>query len=73
MAAVHIGIAAQTPAGLIVPVVRHAEARDLFACAAEINRLAEAAKAGTATREELSARPSPSPRSARWAALPPRR
>jgi 2-oxoisovalerate dehydrogenase E2 component (dihydrolipoyl transacylase) len=52
--AVHIGIAAQTPAGLVVPVVRHAEARDLFDCAAEVNRLAEAAKAGTATREELS-------------------
>jgi 2-oxoisovalerate dehydrogenase E2 component (dihydrolipoyl transacylase) len=52
--AVHIGMAAQTPGGLVVPVVRHAEARDLFDCAAEINRLAEAAKAGTATREELS-------------------
>ncbi len=52
--AVHVGIAAQTPGGLVVPVVRHAEARDLFDCAAEINRLAEAAKAGTATREELS-------------------
>jgi 2-oxoisovalerate dehydrogenase E2 component (dihydrolipoyl transacylase) len=52
--AVHIGIAAQTPAGLVVPVVRHAEARDLFDCAAEVNRLAEAAKAGIATREELS-------------------
>jgi 2-oxoisovalerate dehydrogenase E2 component (dihydrolipoyl transacylase) len=52
--AVHIGIAAQTPAGLVVPVVRHAEARDLWDCAAEVNRLAEAAKAGSATREELS-------------------
>jgi 2-oxoisovalerate dehydrogenase E2 component (dihydrolipoyl transacylase) len=52
--AVHIGIAAQTPGGLVVPVVRHAEARDLFDCATEVNRLAEAAKAGTATREELS-------------------
>jgi 2-oxoisovalerate dehydrogenase E2 component (dihydrolipoyl transacylase) len=51
---VHIGIAAQTPNGLVVPVVKHAEARDLWNCAAEINRLAEAAKAGTATREELS-------------------
>ncbi|MBL8583083.1 MAG: 2-oxo acid dehydrogenase subunit E2 [Rhizobiaceae bacterium] len=51
---VHIGMAAQTPAGLVVPVVRHAEARDLWDCAAEVNRLAEAAKAGTATREELS-------------------
>jgi 2-oxoisovalerate dehydrogenase E2 component (dihydrolipoyl transacylase) len=51
---VHVGIAAQTPAGLVVPVLRHAEARDLWDCAAEVNRLAEAAKAGTATREELS-------------------
>jgi 2-oxoisovalerate dehydrogenase E2 component (dihydrolipoyl transacylase) len=50
---VHIGIAAQTPNGLVVPVVKHAEARDLWGCAAEVNRLAEAAKAGTATREEL--------------------
>lgn len=52
-AAVHIGIAAQTPSGLVVPVVRHAEARDLFDCAAEAARLADAARNGTATREEL--------------------
>ncbi|MBZ9675228.1 dihydrolipoamide acetyltransferase family protein [Mesorhizobium sp. ES1-1] len=51
---VHIGIAAQTPSGLVVPVVRHAEARDIWDCAAELNRLAEAAKSGTATRDELS-------------------
>ncbi|MBI1619786.1 dihydrolipoamide acetyltransferase family protein [Aquamicrobium zhengzhouense] len=51
---VHIGIAAQTPSGLVVPVVRHAEARDLWDCAVEVNRLADAAKSGTATREELS-------------------
>lgn len=51
---VDIGIATQTPAGLMVPVVRHAEARDVWDCAAEINRLAEAAKDGTATREELT-------------------
>jgi 2-oxoisovalerate dehydrogenase E2 component (dihydrolipoyl transacylase) len=51
---VHIGIAAQTSAGLMVPVVRHVEARDLWSCGAELNRLADAAKAGTATREELS-------------------
>ena len=50
---VHIGIAAQTPVGLVVPVVRHAEALDLWGCAAEMIRLTEAAKAGTATREEL--------------------
>ncbi|MHA6686064.1 dihydrolipoamide acetyltransferase family protein [Mesorhizobium sp. A556] len=51
---VHIGIAAQTPSGLMVPVVRHAEVRDIFDCGAEVSRLAEAAKSGTATREELS-------------------
>jgi 2-oxoisovalerate dehydrogenase E2 component (dihydrolipoyl transacylase) len=50
---VHIGIATQTPSGLMVPVVKHAEARDLWDCAAELNRLAEAAKAGTASREDL--------------------
>ncbi|MDX8501318.1 dihydrolipoamide acetyltransferase family protein [Mesorhizobium sp. VK4C] len=51
---IHIGIAAQTPTGLVVPVVKHAEARDLWDCAAEVNRLADAAKSGTATRDELS-------------------
>ncbi|BCH22131.1 dihydrolipoamide acetyltransferase family protein [Mesorhizobium sp. L-8-3] len=51
---VHIGIAAQTPSGLVVPVVKHAEARDIWDCGTEVNRLAEAAKAGTATREELT-------------------
>jgi 2-oxoisovalerate dehydrogenase E2 component (dihydrolipoyl transacylase) len=51
---VHIGIAAQTQAGLLVPVVRHAEALDLWGCGAKLNRLAEAAKKGTATRDELS-------------------
>ena len=51
---VHIGIATQTPAGLMVPVVRHCEARGLWECAAEVQRLAEAARAGTATRTELS-------------------
>jgi 2-oxoisovalerate dehydrogenase E2 component (dihydrolipoyl transacylase) len=51
---VHIGIATQTPAGLMVPVVRHCEARGLWQCAAEVQRLAEAAREGTATRAELS-------------------
>jgi 2-oxoisovalerate dehydrogenase E2 component (dihydrolipoyl transacylase) len=51
---VHIGIATQTPGGLMVPVVRHAEARDIWDCAAEVARLSEAARAGTASREELS-------------------
>ncbi len=52
--AVHIGIATQTQAGLMVPVLRHAEARDLWSSAAEIARLAEAARAGKATRAELA-------------------
>jgi 2-oxoisovalerate dehydrogenase E2 component (dihydrolipoyl transacylase) len=52
--AVHIGVAAQTESGLMVPVVRHAEARDLWSSAAEVARLAEAARTGKATREELS-------------------
>jgi len=51
--AVHLGIATQTDAGLMVPVVRHAEARDLWASAAEVARLAEAARKGKATRDEL--------------------
>lgn len=51
---VHVGIATQTDAGLMVPVVRHVEARDLWDCAAELTRLSEAARSGTATREELT-------------------
>jgi 2-oxoisovalerate dehydrogenase E2 component (dihydrolipoyl transacylase) len=52
--AVHVGIATQAPAGLMVPVLRHAEARDLWSSATEIARLADAARAGRATRDELS-------------------
>lgn len=52
--AVHIGIATQTAAGLAVPVVKHAEARGIWDCASEMNRLAEATRAGTATRDELT-------------------
>ncbi|WP_273793142.1 dihydrolipoamide acetyltransferase family protein [Brucella anthropi] len=51
---VHIGIATQTPNGLIVPVVRHAESMSVFAAASELSRVAEAARNGTAKREELS-------------------
>ena len=53
-AGIHIGVAAQTSAGLLVPVVRHVESLDLWDCAAEVGRLAEAARTGAATREELS-------------------
>ena len=52
--AVHIGIATQTDAGLAVPVLRHAESRDLWATATEIARLAEVTRSARATREELS-------------------
>ena len=53
-AAVHIGIATQTDGGLMVAVVPHAEARDLWSNAAEVARLSGAARAGKARREELS-------------------
>lgn len=52
--AVHIGIATQTGNGLVVPVVRNVEARDLWSCASEVARLAEATRAGKATLEELT-------------------
>jgi len=52
--AVHLGIATQTEGGLMVPVLRHAESRDLWACALEVLRLSEAARSGKATRDELS-------------------
>ena len=50
----HIGIATQTANGLIVPVVRHAEARDVWDCAAEVARLAAAARDNKASSDELS-------------------
>jgi 2-oxoisovalerate dehydrogenase E2 component (dihydrolipoyl transacylase) len=52
--AVHLGIATQTDGGLMVPVIRHAETLDLWACAAEIGRLAEAARTNKASRDELT-------------------
>lgn len=51
---VHIGIATQTDSGLMVPVVRNAEARDPWASAAEVLRLAGAARGGKAVRDELT-------------------
>ncbi len=50
---VHVGIATQTPSGLMVPVVRHAEANSLWDNASEIARLAEAARNASAERAEL--------------------
>lgn len=52
--AVHLGVATQTSAGLMVPVVRQAQALDLWTSAAEVARLAEAARSGKATRDELT-------------------
>lgn len=52
--AVHIGIATQSDGGLMVPVMRHAEARDVWSMAAEIARLAQAVRSGSAGRDELS-------------------
>ena len=52
--AVHIGIATQSDGGLMVPVMRHAETRDLWSMAAEIGRLAQAVRSGGAGRDELS-------------------
>jgi 2-oxoisovalerate dehydrogenase E2 component (dihydrolipoyl transacylase) len=51
--AVHVGVATQTPDGLKVPVVKHAEARSLHDLAAEIRRVSEAARTNKAARDEL--------------------
>jgi 2-oxoisovalerate dehydrogenase E2 component (dihydrolipoyl transacylase) len=52
--ALHAGIATQTPAGLVVPVMKDAQRLSLWQRAAELRRLADAARAGKATRAELS-------------------
>ncbi|RON50577.1 branched-chain alpha-keto acid dehydrogenase subunit E2 [Pseudomonas frederiksbergensis] len=54
LGAVHVGVATQSDIGLMVPVVRHAEARSLWDSAQEISRLATAARNGKASRDELS-------------------
>ena len=52
--AVHMGIATQTDAGLMVPVIRDAQDRNIWQLASEIRRLAEAARSGKAKGQELS-------------------
>ena len=52
--AVHLGMATQTDAGLMVPVIRDAQDRNIWQLATEITRLAEAARSGSAKSEELS-------------------
>ena len=51
---VHLGMATQTDAGLMVPVIRDAQSRNIWQLAMEISRLAEAARDGSAKSEELS-------------------
>ncbi|UZK65488.1 dihydrolipoamide acetyltransferase family protein [Sphingomonas sp. M1-B02] len=51
---VHLGMATQTDAGLMVPVIRDAQDRNVWQLASEIGRLAEAARSGKAKSEELS-------------------
>jgi len=51
---VHLGIATQTDAGLMVPVIHDAQARNVWQLSAEVKRLADAARSGKARSEELS-------------------
>jgi 2-oxoisovalerate dehydrogenase E2 component (dihydrolipoyl transacylase) len=51
---VHLGVATQTGDGLKVPVVHHSETLSLSELAAQIRRVAQAARDGTASRSELS-------------------
>jgi 2-oxoisovalerate dehydrogenase E2 component (dihydrolipoyl transacylase) len=53
-AAVHLGLATQTLGGLMVPVIRHAESLDFWACASAISQTSEAARTGKASREDLT-------------------
>jgi 2-oxoisovalerate dehydrogenase E2 component (dihydrolipoyl transacylase) len=54
IASVHIGIATQTANGLLVPVVRHAEARDLWEAASEVARVAALTRDNKASKEDLT-------------------
>ncbi len=52
--AIHLGMATQTPGGLMVPVIRDAQGKSVWQLAAEILRLAEAARSGKASRDQLT-------------------
>ncbi len=52
--AMHLGMATQTPGGLMVPVIRDAQAKSVWQLARDIGHLADAAKTGKATRDELT-------------------
>jgi len=51
---VHFGVATQTPQGLMVPVIRHAEALDLWGSAAAVTKAADIARSGKGSKDELS-------------------
>jgi len=51
--AVHMGMATQTPSGLMVPVIRNAQGLSVWQIASEILRLSDAARSGKAARDEL--------------------
>jgi len=51
--AVHVGIAAMTDSGLMVPVIKHCEAMDIWQTAAELGRLTQAARDGSIQSDEL--------------------
>jgi 2-oxoisovalerate dehydrogenase E2 component (dihydrolipoyl transacylase) len=51
---IHMGVATQTPNGLMVATIRDAQTKSVWQLASEILRLSEAARSGKATREELS-------------------
>jgi 2-oxoisovalerate dehydrogenase E2 component (dihydrolipoyl transacylase) len=51
--AVHMGMATQTPNGLMVPLIRNAQALSVWQIASEILRLSDAARTGKAARDEL--------------------
>lgn len=51
--AVHMGMATQTPAGLMVPVIRNAESRNVWQLATEIARLADAARGGNIASSDM--------------------
>jgi len=51
---IHIGVAAQTPSGLMVPVVKHVESLSIWDCAREVKRVSDAAKSGKIERSDLS-------------------
>jgi 2-oxoisovalerate dehydrogenase E2 component (dihydrolipoyl transacylase) len=52
--AIHLGVATQTPNGLTVPVVRHAETLSLYEMATEMGRVTQAAREGRGLRQEMS-------------------